>query len=59
MEAESVAYLVCTSLGIQADGYSFSYLAGWSGGDPSLVQATGERVINCARAILTTATARG
>ncbi|MGH9065914.1 MAG: hypothetical protein ACRD0J_00065, partial [Acidimicrobiales bacterium] len=34
--------------------YSWPYLARWSGGDPSLVRASAERAIGCARAILDT-----
>ena len=30
--AESIAYTVCTALGIDASDYSFGYLAGWSSG---------------------------
>jgi antirestriction protein ArdC len=54
-EAESVAYLVCQSAGITTDSYSFPYIARWSNGDLDVVRATAERVINCARAILQTA----
>jgi antirestriction protein ArdC len=32
LEAESVAYVVCASLGINSDDYSFGYLATWAGG---------------------------
>jgi hypothetical protein len=32
VEAESVAYTVCTSLGIDTSDYSFPYIAGWSSG---------------------------
>ena len=51
-EAESVAYLVCCSAGITTDVYSFPYIARWSSGDISVVRATAERVISCARTIL-------
>lgn len=30
VQAESVAYMVCSSLGIATDDYSFGYIAGWS-----------------------------
>jgi antirestriction protein ArdC len=55
VEAESVAYLVCSSVGIATDGYSFPYIAQWAGGDVSLVRKTAERVIGCARLILSEA----
>jgi antirestriction protein ArdC len=51
VEAESVAYLVCSAAGIDADQYSFAYVAGWSGGDPAAVQAAAERVLACAQQI--------
>ena len=54
-EAESVAYLVCQSVGITTDSYSFPYIARWSNGDLDVVRATAERVISCARTILQTA----
>ena len=52
IEAESVAYLVLGVHGVEADRYSFGYVTGWSGGDVGLVQATGERVLDCARRVL-------
>lgn len=55
VEAESVAYLVCSSVGIATDGYSFPYIARWAGGDVSLVRKTAERVIGCARLVLSEA----
>lgn len=30
VEAESVAYCVCSSLGLDTSDYSFPYIAGWS-----------------------------
>lgn len=32
LEAESIAYVVCTSIGIDAGAYSFGYVASWAGG---------------------------
>lgn len=52
VEAESVAYLVTDALGIDSAGYTFPYVAGWSGGDVELIQRTAERVIGTARKIL-------
>ena len=32
VEAESVAYCVCSALGLDTSDYSFPYIAGWSSG---------------------------
>ncbi len=53
VEAESVAYMVCAALGIDSAGYSLPYVASWSGGDITKVTATANRVIGCARQVLT------
>ncbi len=53
VEAESVAYMVCAALGIDSAGYSLPYVASWSGGDLTKVSATANRVIGCARTVLT------
>jgi len=53
VEAESVAYMVCAALGIDSAGYSLPYVASWSGGDITKVSATANRVIGCARQVLT------
>ena len=53
VEAESVAYMVCAGLGIDSAGYSLPYVASWSGGDLTKVAATANRVIDCARRVLT------
>jgi antirestriction protein ArdC len=55
VEAESVAYLVCTAAGLDTDGYSFPYVASWAGGDPDAVRATADATIGCARRILAAA----
>ena len=56
VEAESVAFLVCTSRGMSADGYTFPYVAGWAeaitGDNADVVRATGTRVLAAARDIL-------
>jgi hypothetical protein len=44
--------LLCQAAGLTTAGYSFGYVAGWSGGDPKKVKATAERVVTCARQIL-------
>ena len=53
VEAESTAYLVCATLGIDTEDYSFPYLARWSHGDLELIRATADRAMSCARRILT------
>ncbi len=55
IEAESVAYLVCSSVGVPTDGYSFPYVARWAEGNISTIRATADRVITCARSILNAA----
>jgi antirestriction protein ArdC len=52
VEAESVAYVVLTHLGISADDYSLPYVAGWSGGEVKAIRATAETVIKTARTII-------
>lgn len=43
LEAESTAYVVCQSLGIDTSDYSFGYVATWAGG--------GDRAAACIRAV--------
>jgi DNA primase catalytic core len=52
VEAESVAYMVCASVGIDSTDYSLPYVASWSGGDIEKVTATANRVIGCAHEIV-------
>jgi antirestriction protein ArdC len=52
VEAESVAYLVCQSVGLVSDGYSFPYIAEWSEGKSEVIQSTAARVLDAARRIL-------
>lgn len=56
VEAESVAYVVASVLGIDTGSYSFGYVAGWADGtgrDASKVVAdTGRRVVTAAKEIL-------
>jgi len=54
VEAESVAYLVASVHGIDADDYTFPYVAGWIGrNDPGTVlEATGKKVLATAHDIL-------
>jgi len=52
VEAESVAYVVAAAHGLDAGGYSFAYVAGWAGGDLSIVRQAADTVIQTARRIL-------
>jgi len=52
VEAESVAYVVATAQGMHASGYSFAYIAGWAGGDLSVVRQAADTVTQTARHIL-------
>jgi antirestriction protein ArdC len=52
VEAESVAFLVCSELGLYTDAYSFPYVATWAGGEVKVVATTANRVLGCAREVL-------
>jgi len=55
LEAESTAFVVCRTLGIASDDYSFGYVAGWAGGGDEAVAAIGKsqaRIQKAANAIL-------
>jgi IrrE N-terminal-like domain len=55
LEAESVAFVVCDALGMDAGAWSFGYVAGWAGGgDQALaaIKATGARIQRAADRIL-------
>lgn len=58
VEAESVAYVVVTGLGLDASGCSLPYVATWaSRGDATAVRALGERVHKAANKLLSIADA--
>jgi hypothetical protein len=56
LEAESTAYVVCQSLGLDTSDYSFGYVAGWQNGDAGQtreqIKASGQRISGAARKIL-------
>ena len=52
VEAESVAYVVAASVGLDTAGYTFAYVAGWAGGDLGMVRPAVETVTTTARTIL-------
>lgn len=51
IEAESIAYLITTTAGLDVGGYSVPYVAGWSGGDPALLRSTATFVLATATEI--------
>jgi antirestriction protein ArdC len=53
VEAESVAYVVCATAGLETGSYSFPYVARWARGDVALVASTAQRVNETARQITT------
>jgi hypothetical protein len=53
VEAESVAYVVCDTFGVDAGDYSIPYVANWAGANADTVRSTAERVLGTARAIVT------
>ena len=58
LEAESVAYVVCQSLGLDTSGYSFGYVATWQSGGAKKaaenIKASGKRISSASRKILDT-----
>lgn len=52
VEAESVAFVICSAAGLDTDGYSFAYVSHWSGGDVHVVHAAGARVMATAELVL-------
>ena len=57
LEAESAAFVVCASLGLDTSAYSFGYVAGWQHGDAAkareAIKASGNRIQRGAAQILT------
>jgi len=55
LEAESVAFVVCNALDLDASDWSFGYIAGWSGGGEeaiATIKAAGTRIQRAADRIL-------
>ena len=52
VEAESVAFLIAESWGLDTTNYTVPYVAGWGGRDTNAVLHVAERVQRCAAAIL-------
>lgn len=54
VEAESIAYTVCSRYGLDTSDYSFGYVAGWSSGkDTKELKASLERIRNAADEMIT------
>lgn len=53
VEVESVAYVVCSAIGLDSGQYSFPYVTRWAEGNAELVKLTAQRVTECASGILT------
>jgi hypothetical protein len=55
LEAESTAYVVCQSLGLDTSDYSFGYVLGWQSSDPEkardTIKASGKRISGASRQI--------
>jgi hypothetical protein len=52
VEVESVAYIVCSAIGLDTGSYSFAYVARWSDGSSDLLRDTADRAVSCAKWIL-------
>jgi antirestriction protein ArdC len=52
VEAESIAFLVAASAGLDSSNYTVPYVAGWAGGDVDLLKGTATRVLAVSRAIV-------
>ncbi|WP_051274986.1 ArdC family protein [Cellulomonas sp. URHD0024] len=51
VEAESIAFLVAASAGLDTADYSIPYIAGWSEGSPDVLRETLTHVLTAARSI--------
>ena len=58
IEAESVAYLLCRTIGLESSSYSIPYLAGWADGDLELAETTAQRILTATAAMVDTLEAR-
>ncbi len=52
IEAESVAYLVAQTVGLDAADYTIPYVAGWSGGNLDLIEATATTVLATTKTLI-------
>jgi antirestriction protein ArdC len=51
-EAESVAFIVCTVLGLQVGDVAATYVGGWTDGDPDTISAAQTAIHQAARSLL-------
>jgi len=58
-EAESVAYIVAGTLGLDTSAYSVGYVAQWSECDTELIKTTAARVLKAAHQIIDAITETG
>lgn len=54
VEAESVAFLLAQTIGLDSDAYSIPYIAGWSGGDPKIIESTAQQVLATTKQLVST-----
>lgn len=52
-EAESVAFIVSTFLGLDTSDYSFPYIVGWEENDESLLRHSLKRIRDAAHVLIT------
>lgn len=52
VEAESVAYLLSQTIGLDSQSYSIPYVTGWAHGDVELVQSTAEAVLTTTKRLV-------
>jgi hypothetical protein len=54
VEAESVAYLLAQTIGLDSDAYSVPYIAAWSAGDITVIQQAAEQILVTTKRLVTT-----
>jgi hypothetical protein len=54
VEAESVAYLLSQTVGLDSDAYSIPYIANWSAGNIDTVQSAAEQILATTKRLVTT-----
>ena len=54
VEAESVAYPLAQTVGLDSDAYSVPYIANWSAGDIDTVSAAAEQILTTTKRLVTT-----
>ena len=54
VEAESVAYLLSQTVGLDSDAYSIPYIANWSAGNIDTVQSAAEQILTTTKRLVTT-----